>query len=201
MAGDLSHALQVAGDATLTLELAPSNAVTGLTLRPAAPTEGAAGLALPAGSPAALAVAVDTEDGAPLPAAAAAAHLAVRLVPPSGDRAESELLRLDEAGAPQRIDVCDLGVTFITMARQKTQKKKHVCWHCRACCARFVGIKKVEPRVRAPQRWPRARASSSLRAASCARRASTPPRPSGRRAGRRSRARWPSATPRCAAPR
>ena len=102
----LRHARQVAGNATLTLELAPTNAVIGLTLRPAAPTGGATTLTLPAGSSAALRVAVKTEDGRKLPAAAAGAHLAVRLVPPSGGRAEAELLRMDEAGAPQRAAAC-----------------------------------------------------------------------------------------------
>ncbi len=197
MAGDPSRARQVAGDATLTLELAPSNAVTGLALRPAAPAAGAAGLALPAGSPAALAVAVDTEDGAPLPAAAAAAHLAVRLVPPSGNRAESELLRLDEAGAPQCAGVSDLLCHPYhhgppgNMQAGTDEPAVHV----------VGGLEKLSPRACAPQRWPRACASLSLRATSCARRASTPPPPNGRRAGRRSRARSPSATPRCAAPR
>lgn len=83
----------MAGDATLTLELAPSNAVTGLALR-------APALTLPAGSAAALSVGVETEDGAPLPRAAAAAGLAVRVVPPGGGRAESQALRLDESSAP-----------------------------------------------------------------------------------------------------
>ena len=89
----------MAGDATLTLELAPSNAVTGLALH--APT-----LTLPAGSAAALAVAVETEDGAPLPPAAAAEGLIVRVLPPGGGRAESQALRLDESSEPHACISC-----------------------------------------------------------------------------------------------
>lgn len=81
--------------------------MTALALRARTPA-GEPVTTLPAGSSAVLAVGVETEDGGPLPAASAAAGLAVRVVPPGGGRAEAEVLRLvDAAGAPPtRLEGC-----------------------------------------------------------------------------------------------
>ena len=81
--------LQVAGEASLTVQMVPVNAVTAVFVAPA-PGLPAAGV--PAGSSTCMMVTLDTENQEPIPAEAAAEGLTVKMTLPQGGRQNTQVL-------------------------------------------------------------------------------------------------------------
>ena len=86
---NMEAVLQVAGEASLTVQMVPVNAVTAVSVAPA-PGSPAAGL--PAGSSTCMVVTVETENQEPIPAEAAAEGLAVKMTLPNGGRQNTQVL-------------------------------------------------------------------------------------------------------------
>ena len=81
--------MQVAGEASLTVQMVPVNAVTAVSVAPAA---GLPAAGLPAGSSRCMVVTLETENREPLPAEAAAEGLTVKMTLPNGGRQNTQVL-------------------------------------------------------------------------------------------------------------